>query len=88
MKQPLGVSYPGATYKFTVLDTLGRRVAQQGAYLDYILLTWLTLQYRNSLNQAIKPLEPLTPTLAWAEQTTTSNVYSLALPLPTTITRS
>lgn len=28
--QPLGVSYSGATYKFTVLDTLGRRVAQQG----------------------------------------------------------
>jgi hypothetical protein len=28
--KPLGVSYSGATYKFTVLDTLGRRVAQQG----------------------------------------------------------
>ena len=28
--QALGVSYSGATYKFTVLDTLGRRVAQQG----------------------------------------------------------
>jgi integrin alpha FG-GAP repeat containing protein 1 len=27
--QPLGVSYSGASYKFTVLDTLGRRVAQQ-----------------------------------------------------------
>nr|XP_031863237.1 uncharacterized protein CI109_001110 [Kwoniella shandongensis]KAA5530309.1 hypothetical protein CI109_001110 [Kwoniella shandongensis] len=30
---PLGVSYSGATYKFTVLDTLGRRVAQQVAQL-------------------------------------------------------
>lgn len=29
----LGVSYSGATYKFTVLDTLGRRVAQQVAQL-------------------------------------------------------
>ncbi|WVR07022.1 hypothetical protein IAU60_004061 [Kwoniella sp. DSM 27419] len=28
-----GVSYSGATYKFTVLDTLGRRVAQQVAQL-------------------------------------------------------
>ncbi|GFZ43951.1 hypothetical protein JCM24511_01671 [Saitozyma sp. JCM 24511] len=30
---PLGVSYSGATYKFTVLDTLGRRGAQQVAQL-------------------------------------------------------
>ncbi|KAK8864374.1 hypothetical protein IAR55_001622 [Kwoniella newhampshirensis] len=30
---PLGVSYSGATYKFTVLDTLGLRVAQQVAQL-------------------------------------------------------
>ncbi|KAK4688706.1 integrin alpha FG-GAP repeat containing protein 1, partial [Tremellales sp. Uapishka_1] len=30
---PLGVSYSGATYKFTVLDTLGRRVATQVAQL-------------------------------------------------------
>ncbi|ORX36662.1 hypothetical protein BD324DRAFT_626704 [Kockovaella imperatae] len=30
---PLGVSYSGATYKFTVLDTLGHRVAQQAAQL-------------------------------------------------------
>lgn len=28
--QGLGVGYSGATYKFTVLDTLGHRVAQQG----------------------------------------------------------
>ncbi|WVW83885.1 hypothetical protein I302_105907 [Kwoniella bestiolae CBS 10118] len=30
---PLGVSYSGATYKFTVLDTAGHRVAQQVAQL-------------------------------------------------------
>ncbi|WWC70229.1 uncharacterized protein I206_104179 [Kwoniella pini CBS 10737] len=30
---PLGVSYSGATYKFTVLDTEGHRVAQQVAQL-------------------------------------------------------
>ncbi|EIW70623.1 hypothetical protein TREMEDRAFT_28893 [Tremella mesenterica DSM 1558] len=30
---PLGVSYGGATFKFTVQDTLGRRVAQQVAQL-------------------------------------------------------
>ncbi|WVQ82354.1 hypothetical protein IAT38_004482 [Cryptococcus sp. DSM 104549] len=30
---PLGVSYSGATYKFTVLDTVGHRVAQQVAQL-------------------------------------------------------
>ncbi|WVQ99391.1 hypothetical protein IAU59_006524 [Kwoniella sp. CBS 9459] len=30
---PMGVSYSGATYKFTVLDTLGHRVAQQVSQL-------------------------------------------------------
>ncbi|OCF36855.1 hypothetical protein I316_01452 [Kwoniella heveanensis BCC8398] len=30
---PMGVSYSGATYKFTVLDPLGRRVAQQVSQL-------------------------------------------------------
>lgn len=38
-KQALGVSYSGATYKFTVLDTLGRRVAQQGEWTGRLWFT-------------------------------------------------
>lgn len=34
MSQPYGVSYSGATYKYTVVDTTGRRSAAQGQLLS------------------------------------------------------
>ena len=36
--KPFGVSYSGATYKYTVIDTNGRRSAAAGSALRYFLL--------------------------------------------------
>ena len=34
--KPFGVSYSGATYKYTVLDTVGKRSAAQGGQVSAI----------------------------------------------------
>lgn len=72
--KPTGASYTGATYKFTVLDTLGRRRAQTGEFTQYIPKQGSSsdLQSDKCLNQDIKPWIYHTRTSVWAVQTITS----------------
>jgi len=54
--QPFGVSYSGATFKYTVLDTTGQRAAAAGKSTAYDFTSGLNLpQSHNYLKQLTNP---------------------------------
>lgn len=85
--QPYGVSYSGASFKFTVLDPTGARRSTQCTFCTRLtpdaLLTDLGATLSQTVNSLNRPtfLSALpTPTLVSAEQITTSRT-SLSAPL-------
>lgn len=76
--KPFGVSYSGASYKYTVFDTTGQRSAAQGLCFrlwSTIVLT-CSLKLASSLRQHTKPSSPLTRTSGWGVQITISRIFS------------
>jgi hypothetical protein len=55
--QPFGVSYSGATYKYTVLDTTGQRAAAAGGLATFVFVPWTYFprQWHNSLKPPTNP---------------------------------